>query len=175
MWSYISRGANSAAQAAIVGALAFVFLDQLIKWIAFGLSISSLWLELETLALLCGAALAATLPFAMGGGSLLGAMASRFGRSRSFLAIGVALGIIAMLGGFAAVYSGAVCVRSHGLCYQDPVGWIDWGIQRDFLSGSLVYPRRMALSTLFGAIGGGWAARRIVNIGLKPAETHASA
>ena len=176
MRSNVLRGVITAGQTAVAGALAFTLLDRLINnWLTFGLNLGFLWLEAQTFLLLCGTAVAATVPFAVLGGCILGAVTARVGQARYFSVVGVALGVIAMLGGFSVVYYGVVCVTSHGLCYQDPIGWVDWSVQRDFLSGRFFYPGRLALSTLLGAIGGWWAAQRMVTSGQTTAARQASA
>lgn len=159
------KAVRIAILAGAVGAVALITIDQLWWFVEVGLTanerlLDTIVLEVVAFPLLTGTAITASLPFSAMGGFALGCMVGkRDPRLSVAVATGIVLGTVAVLGAFAAVFYWHVCGVSHGLCSEDSVGWVKRVVQREFLEGT-IYPRRLALSILIGAIAGGWAARR---------------
>jgi len=174
------KGVRTAIVVGAVGAVALIAIDQLWWFVEVGLATNESLLDvmaLEAVAfpLLTGIAVVASLPFTAVGGFVLGCLVGkRDPRLSVAISIGVMLGAVAVLGAFAVVFYWHVCGVSHGLCREDPIGWIQRVVQREFLEGT-VYPRRLVLSVLIAAISGGWAARRTWLSNRSRVQTHASA
>ncbi|MBX7132184.1 MAG: hypothetical protein K1X67_05830 [Fimbriimonadaceae bacterium] len=175
MWKSVLSGARCASAAGAVGALTLVVIDLGLVTGGLASSFQSIWFGVPYFYLVSGTALVATSPFSVLGGAILGAIASRQKAPPAVaLGLGSILGVIAVLGAFSLVFGFDVCLWSHLHCYEDPIGWLMYVGQREFIERH-IYPTRLALSIVIAAILGTWVASRVWNPGSGNRTRQASA